>query len=101
MKNNNLVVALAIAVGVYFLTKKPVRPQFSTAPRPPVDPRQAQTQAQIIALQNWIRTMIALFGNVKELWQPGGPFYNIPRAIFDDINISPPTPGADPGGQYV
>lgn len=45
--------------------------------------------------------MVSLFGNVKELWQPGGPFYNIPRDILDDINISPPIPGADPGGQYV
>lgn len=102
MKAQNIILAAAVFVGLYMLSNRnTMPPAFQQAPPPPVDPRQARTQAQIQALQNWIRTIVALYGNVRELWQPGGLFYSIPRDILDDINIRPPVPGDDPGGMYA
>lgn len=100
MKSNKIILAVAVAAAVYLFTRSNPH-RFRNAPPPPMDPRQARTQAQIMAVQQWARTIITLFGNVRELWQPGGLFYSIPREILDDVNIRPPAPGSDAGGQWV
>jgi len=98
MKTSPAILAFIVLGGAFLLMQKspPTGPRVPPPPPPPVDPRTARRRAQITALQNWVTSIIAVYGNVRSLWQPGGPFHNIPRNIFDDINIRPPV-GTDTG----
>ena len=103
MKAKDIIIAGAVFAGLYFLLGQRRNP-YATDPRytpPPVDPRQLRSQQQIAALQQWILAMVALFGNVRAHWQPGGMFYNIPKNIMDDINIAPPAPGEGDGSGWA
>jgi len=94
MKTSPAILALIVFGAAYFLMQG--RPNNQPPPPPPIDPRAARSAAQIRAVQNWVNSILALYGNVRSLWQPGGPFHNIPRNIMDDINIRPPI-GTDTG----
>jgi len=99
---NKILIAAIVAGGLYFLLSKPQQlPPPGTGTQPPIDPKQARTAAQIRALQQWILTMVALYGNVRAHWQPGGIFYNVPKQILDDINIKPPAPGEGDGSGWA
>lgn len=73
MKNKELGYLLIGAAAFMLLQRRNTpanyAPQFAAAPPMP----QVNT-AQ--AWQNWINSIVNLYGNVRALWQPGGPFYN-------------------------
>ncbi|HMN89090.1 MAG TPA: hypothetical protein PKD70_06305 [Saprospiraceae bacterium] len=58
------------------------------------------------AIVTWITTIVAIFGNVAALWQPGGPFYKPPPEVkkeLDALLILPPPPSGSmrPPSQWV
>lgn len=67
-------------------SRKPYTPQQTYVPPRP--------QSNIPgAISQWVQTMVQVFGNVRELWQPGGPFYKPTpevQAALDALRISPP-----------
>lgn len=87
-KDNTLAYILIGAAAVLFLSKRNApaanyAPQFAAAPPPP--PR---SNAQAFAA--WVAAMMSIYGNVSQLWQPGGPFYNMPaNEIYDAANSNP------------
>lgn len=59
------------------------QPPVYTYPQPP-----AQNSPQ---WAQWAQTIISTFGNVAQLWAPGGPFYNQPtQDIIDATGVTPP-----------
>lgn len=91
-KNDQFKIIAVIGLGlVVFLmmnrARPPYLPQQSYVPPRPVN----QTPQAIAA---WVTSMIQIFGNVRELWQPGGPFYKPSpevQAALDALRLSPPT----------
>lgn len=87
-KKDNLYLIAGIGLVIWALnqrryTRPPVAPQYPQPPR--------QTTGQIWAA--YVRQIIEIYGFVKELWEPGGPFYNIPpEEIYDIVG---PTTGRD------
>lgn len=93
---------LVIGVGLYFLLKRPrVAPTTQNFNQlPPAPPRN-----NISMYGQWASTIIQLFGDVAELWQPGGPFYGTDRQdIYDAIdygNSNIPTDIYDNGYEVI
>lgn len=92
MKNNNLFFGIALIGIAYLLYRQHMmlsqytryngpqayEGQFKNV-APPPDSRTA-------AFNAWVRAILNLYGNVKELWAPGGPFHNIPEdEILDAV----------------
>jgi hypothetical protein len=66
--------------------KLPPNPGNQNAVPPPPPPSQANE------LRQWVELVVSIFGNVKELWEPGGLFYNNRDEV--EQYITPP-PGVD------
>lgn len=73
-KDNTLLIALMLGIGVYMLTKKSggsttqIPPNYNQIP--PAPPVQNSP-----AWQQWVAAIISVFGTAANLWAPGGPFY--------------------------
>ncbi|MEO0627446.1 MAG: hypothetical protein AAFY91_10705 [Bacteroidota bacterium] len=85
--NTKTIALLLIGVGGLFYLNQQNRFQQRFIPGqtfyPPPPPRNA---AQ--AWSTWAAQMLQIYGNVRELWQPGGPFHNIPEAdVIDAIQM--------------
>lgn len=74
---------------VLLLTQRKQTPVYQNYPQIPPSPPQSNAQAW----QEWASAIIATYGNVAQLWQPGGPFYN----VNSTPGIDAPPPGS---GQY-
>lgn len=71
---------LLAGVGILILKKKSTPYPYHNFPTvPPAPP------AQTPEWQNWVSAILNTFGEVAELWQPGGPFYNQGQGSGDDI----------------
>jgi hypothetical protein len=64
----------ALAVVGYSLFKSGKFDGVQPAPVNP--PSQNNNAAQIQQWRMWVTMVMQIFGNVQDLWQPGGPFYN-------------------------
>lgn len=76
-----LILILGGIVVAYMMLQKrstPASTNYSSVPPPP--PR---NNAQ--ALATWANTILAIYGNVAELWQPGGPFYNYKNDLLEIV----------------
>jgi hypothetical protein len=74
-KKDNTILALAIAVGVFLLTSGRTSNQVpSSGSIPPPPP--PQQPDYYTAFKNWAQAILDIFGDMRELWEPGGPFYN-------------------------
>ena len=82
-----LIVGLLVGVGLYLLLNRRapasrVPPQYQNTPPRPAGKGEAFGQ--------WVQAMIELYGQSKELFQPGGPFYRIPtKDIYDVVGEDP------------
>lgn len=95
MKQKQLI-GLAILGGLaYYLATRnqtPVyRGQYSNIPPPP--PPSSPN------FQIWVNTILQTFGQVADLWKPGGPFYKQPAAPMPPSGGQTQNPAA-PGGIY-
>lgn len=73
--------ALLIAAGIFFLLRGFLPRRSNYVPPPP-----APTQPNYYDLfKNWAITILEVFGDVKSLWEPGGPFYNKSKAEQEAI----------------
>ena len=89
MKNNNkqlLGMLLLGGLAVYYFSQQQ-RPTY-TGPYQNVPPPPPQNSPNY---QAWVTTILQTFGQVADLWKPGGPFYK--------TNIPPPAP--PPGGDLA
>lgn len=87
MKDKKLIGLLILGgIAAYYMMNQPVRytGQFSNVPPPP--PRNSPNY------QVWVDTILKTFGQVADLWKPGGPLYksNVPPP---DIQADNPQPG--------
>lgn len=99
MKNKNLILAIALGVGVYLLTRR-----RSQAPTQPVSFPAAPPRSNAQAWASWASSMISLFGQSAALFQPGGPFYRMrPEEVNDAIApyVNPYNDPTGSAGQYV
>ncbi len=90
MKTRKLIGILLIGgAAVWYLTKQRQQPiRIPANYNPNQVPPQPQTNTP--AWQNWVNVVIATYGAVAWLWQPGGPFYKVPTStVYDAI----PNPG--------
>lgn len=74
MKNKQLI-ALALlggAAALYLMNQQPPRYTGQYANIPPPPPRNSPNY------QQWVQTILQTFGQVADLWKPGGPFYQQP-----------------------
>ena len=88
--NTKLYIGAALLAGVAILLLKNKQSQAQPQPYynyPQIPPAPAAPQTP--AWTQWANAIIDTFGNVADLWQPGGPFYNTGNqaedVIFDDI----------------
>jgi hypothetical protein len=96
MKNYNLLAGLLIGGGVIWAItsymnaqrerqfQAQLRAQYQNTPAPP---RQGAPQSE---WQQWMGLVMSLYGDIRGLWEPGGPFYR-QEDIIDIVN--PPGTG--------
>lgn len=74
-KKDKSLLLIAGAAALFLLSnqqrQQQYAPQFQQVPPPP------RNNARDFAA--WASAIVNTFGNVAELWQPGGPFYNMNR----------------------
>lgn len=97
MKNSDLITYGLIGLGAYLLlrpnqvqTQQPFYPGQTYYQLPP------NPNTNAAAWQQWVATIVSIFGNVATLWQPGGPFYNT-NITPGDIQAFQQTGYIDPG----
>lgn len=77
MKNKQLAYII-LGVGAFLLLSK--KQNYSYQPRPynyyPNIPPPPPNTAQ--AFSNWVNAILNSYGAVADLWEPGGPFYQLP-----------------------
>lgn len=81
-----LIILGAVGAWYFFGRTQPVyAPKYANVPPPPPksDPN----------YQVWVDTILKVYGQVSDLWKPGGPFYN--------QGIPNNTAALDPGGVYT
>jgi len=79
-----IAIAALIGAGIYMLTRPRTAPPTPANFQqiPPAPPPQTQQWGQ------WVEGVLATFGNVAQLWQPGGPFYQQPITQQQATEIS-------------
>lgn len=77
MKTKDIGLILA-GVAVYMLITQNQKRYNTYQNYPTVPPQPPRNNAQ--AWQQWVQTIIGTYGMVAELWQPGGPFYQVPQS---------------------
>lgn len=94
MKQKQLI-GLAILAGLaYYLTTRNQQPVYRgpysniPPPPPPTSPN----------FQVWVNTILQTFGQVADLWKPGGPFYKQP--VPPPAGSGPVQNPAAPGGIF-
>jgi len=80
-KTTGLIIAAGVAVALYFLLSRN-RPRINPPQFQNIPPRPA-TKGE--AFNQWVMSIIALYGQSKQLFEPGGPFYKIPTKDIIDI----------------
>lgn len=80
-KTTGLLVALAVGVGLYFVIS---RNQPNIAPKQfqQIPPRPS-TKGE--AFNQWVMSIVALYGVTKDMFEPGGIFYKIPTKDIYDV----------------
>lgn len=97
MKKNKVLIAVVLAVGAYLLlNQKKGSTTNTTTTLDQRDVSQEPTKplpgASIQQVQNFLLSMISLYGAVDWLWQPGGPLYGRDRnQDLQTINANPDT----------
>lgn len=85
-KSTALIVALLVGGGLYLLLNRN-RPMVNPQQFRQVPPR-PNTKGE--AFNQWVMAIIDLYGQSKELFEPGGPFYRIPtKDIYDVVGEDP------------
>lgn len=81
------VVILGALAAWYFMNQQRPQyaPQYAAVPPPP--PKSSPNY------QAWVNSILQVYGQVAELWKPGGPFYK--------QGIPQNTASLDPGGVYT
>lgn len=82
---------ILIGLAAYLLLQRrrpAVYQQFPQVPPAPATKGQAFSQ--------WVNSILAIYGNVQELWQPGGPFYNMNPADVQQAVDSPTNSSSSP-----
>lgn len=80
-----------IGLAAYLLLQQRQTPQYQQFPQiPPQPPTKGQAFAE------WVNSILAIYGNVKELWEPGGPFYNLNPADVQQAVDSPTSGSSSP-----
>jgi len=81
-KKDNTTVAIIAALAVFLLTSR-----RSTAQRPPIRNYPPPPPRTGSAWGQWAQTILRIYGDVKELWEPEGPFHNVdPERVYDAVN---------------
>lgn len=81
-KSSKLLLIVGLGIIAYLLlmrrngTSSPT--QFNNAPPAPPRNKPAEFAA-------WANTILSLYGNVSELWQPGGPFYQFNKSDILEV----------------
>lgn len=88
-KQDNKLIGLVILGAVaawYYMNQANTTyaPQYANVPPPP--PKSSPNY------QAWVNSILQVYGQVSDLWKPGGPFYN--QGIPKDASL-------DPGGVYT
>lgn len=80
-----------IGLAAYLLLQRRQTPVYQQFPQvPPAPPTKGQ------AFSQWVNSILAIYGNVKELWEPGGPFSNINPADIQQAVDSPTSSSSSP-----
>lgn len=45
------------------------------------------------AISAWVNTIFSIYGNAKQLWEPGGPFYKVPKDAQTILDAMAKYPG--------
>lgn len=84
---NNKTIGFAVVLGAILLLSRrgqaaPGAGSFTPGQSyvPPRPNRQMNPQA----FQQWVNSILATYGAVSALWQPGGPFHNDPNVDFQE-----------------
>lgn len=84
-KSTGLIVALAVGAALFFLLNRRqpnVNPkQFQQIPQRP------STKGE--AFNQWVMSIVALYGLTKDMFEPGGIFYKIPTKDIYDVVGTP------------
>lgn len=87
--DKTLLIALLLGAGVYLLTRKQGGGTTTQQNPPPtyqqVPPAPAQNTQ---AWQQWVASIISVFGTAASLWAPGGPFHKQPLSQTQAIEIA-------------
>jgi len=75
-KNKDTFLYVAIGLAALYLLNQNRQPRqaynyYPNAPYAPPAPPRSNGQA----FAQWVNSIMSIYGNVRELWQPGGPFY--------------------------
>lgn len=92
MKKDNTGTWILIGLGVFLLLQQRQVTTYPPGQYPyqnfPNIPQAPSTKGQ--AFQQWAQSIVNLYGNIKALWEPGGPFYkHRTDDIFDVIDVDP------------
>lgn len=85
MSTKNIALFLLGAGAVFFLTQGSMRRQRFIPGQTYYPPPPPRTAAH--AWTSWATQMLQIYGNVRELWQPGGPFHNVPMEDIEAIQM--------------
>lgn len=91
-KNDKTLGYLLIGLAAVLLLRQ--RPAYNAYPQFPQAPPAPPTKGQ--AFSQWVNSILAIYGNVKELWEPGGPFSNINPADIQQAVDSPTSSSSSP-----
>ena len=82
---------LLIGVGLYLLLSNK-NTSATTLPSAPTQSftYQNSSSSNAQAWQQWVNTILSIYGNVSELWEPGGLFYNHRQDVIDATGVQPP-----------
>lgn len=96
MKEKQLIGIALLGVAAYLITRK--APAY-TGPYQNIPPAPPPSSPNF---QIWVNTILKTFGQVADLWKPGGPFYKqpVPQPTAGDGWQTPqiPQPGQTQGG---
>ena len=80
---NTLLKAAVIGLVAYLLLNR--RQSYTSKPYTAFPEIPAQPVGTTAAFDTWVKSIMQIYGTTKQLWEPGGPFYKLPKDLYDRV----------------